>query len=237
VSLSDLTVKNSSEVKSLQPEDVCCQNSICSVSHANARSDQDGSKSGSQSRRVDVRNSCVSVAAEVSSAGVRQNVNEGVADCSMTVNMSVPSSHGKHSTAWQVTDLLHHSPSVASESSSSSNSFANSTTDWTVSDIKQKLIHVSSKCKGPLAHKCCCSDGNVTANDIGIATRAEIEGDSVRLRDGHVKETKNSDEQKQRNLLQPASKNIGVSDIDEHNSKQNGRKRDKKLKKLKKHKK
>jgi hypothetical protein len=57
------------------------------------------------------------------------------------------------------------------------------------------------------------------------------------LRDGHVKETKNSDEQKQRSVLQPESKKIGVSDIDEHNSKQNGRKREKKLKKLKKHKK
>jgi hypothetical protein len=236
VSLSDLTVRNSSEVKIVQSEDICCHNSIGSVSHANG--DQDGIKSGSQSRRVDNRNNCVSVAAEVTSAGVRKYVNEGVTGCSMTVNMSVLSSHGKVCTAWQVTDLLHHSPSVASESnSSSSNNFANSTTDWTVSNIKQKLIHVSSKCKGPFAHKFCCSDGSVTANDIGIATHAESEGDSVRVSDGHVEERKNSDEQKQRSIFQPENKNIRVSDIDEHKSKHNGRKREKKLKKLKKHKK
>jgi hypothetical protein len=234
MSLSDLTAKNSSEVKSLQREDVCCQNSIGSASHGNARSGQDSSKSGSQSRRVDVRNSCVSAAAEVTSAGVRQNVDEGVTDCGMAVNMAVPSSHGKQCTGWQVTDLLHHSPSVASESGSSNNSFANSTTDWTVSDIKQKLNHVSIKCKGPFAHKSCCSDGDVTANDIRIATRAEMEVDGVTVRGGHVKERKNPDESIQRNSLQLESKNIGVSDVDERNSKQNGRKREKKLKKHKK---
>ncbi|PNF25263.1 hypothetical protein B7P43_G12579 [Cryptotermes secundus] len=249
MSLSDLTVKSNSEVKSLQPEDICCESSTSSVSHGKARSGQDG---GSQLMRLDIRNSSVSVASEVTSAEVRQNVDEEVTGSSTTVNTSVPSSHGKHSTAWQVTDLLYHSPSVASESSSSSNSFANSTTDWTVSDIKQKLNHISSKCKGPFAHKSCCPDSDITVNDmklikdeselslshIGSATtHTKSEGDSVTVRAGHVKETKNCDEEIQTTLSQPESNNMKVSDVEECNLKQYSRKREKKPKKLKKHKK
>lgn len=244
MSLSDLTVKSSSEVKSLQPEDICCESSTSSVSHGKARSGQDG---GSQLMRLDMRNSSVSVAAEVTSAEVRQNVDEDVTGSSTTVNTSVPTSHGKHSAAWQVTDLLHHSPSVAIESSGSSNSFANSTTDWTVSDIKQKLNYISSKCKGPFAHKSCCPDNDMkllkdeselSGSHIDSATtHTESEGDNMTVRAGHVKERKNCDEEIQTILPRPESKNIGVSDVEEHNLKQYSRKREKKPKKLKKHKK
>jgi hypothetical protein len=254
-SLSDLTLKSSSEVKSLQSEDISCQNSISSVSHVNARSDQDGSKSGSHLRTVDIRNSSVlhsiSVATEVTSSGVRQSVDEEATDSSTTLNMSVPSSHGKHSTAWHVTDLLYHSLSVASESSSSCNSFANSTTGWTVSDIKQNLNDISSKCKGPFAHKPCCSDSDATANgmkslkdesellksNIGNVTHAESKGDSVTVtvRSVHIKKRKNCDEEIQTILSQPESKSIRVSDVEEHNSIHSTMKREKKLKKFKTH--
>ncbi|XP_069701386.1 ubiquitin carboxyl-terminal hydrolase 36 [Periplaneta americana] len=94
------------------------------------------------------------------------------------VNTSPATNRWKYNTGWQVTDLLLHSPSVASEGSSSGNSVANSTTDWAVSDVKQKYNPNSRKIKKPTAHKLSCSDSDlhndVTVNSLKSTLHSEV---------------------------------------------------------------
>lgn len=79
----------------------------------------------------------------------------------LRVNVSHPAGRGKSNTGWQVTNLLHHSPYVASESSNGSNSITNSTTGWDVSDVEQKCNYASANTSKLAAHKSPCPDSYV----------------------------------------------------------------------------
>lgn len=270
VSLSGITVESGSEVKSLQPDGNCSQNSIGFVSHGSAGSDRDAARHRSllaenlQMRKMDIRNSSISRSRSdagsgelwgaenrgntVTLSGVRQFVEKDVTDSSGTVKASVPPGHEKHNSGWQVTDLLCHSPTVPGETSESGiNSIANSTTGWAVSDVKQKHSCVPTKHKEPVP-RCACSDSAVTVNEtklfkgepepwksnIDSVTSVECKNVSTTPKGGNLKKRKACDEQKSREaLLHSTSKDIKG----ECYSKQFDRKQEKKLKKLKKHKK
>jgi hypothetical protein len=270
MSLSGITVESGSDVKSVQPDGTCSQSSTGFIPRGNAGSEHDTEKrslllaENLQIRKMDVRNSSVSHSRNdaesgelrgaekrgnsVTPSGVRQFMDKEVTDGSTTVKVSLPPGHEKHSTGWQVTDLLFHSPTVAGETSdSSSNSIANSTTGWAVSDVKQKHSSVSTKHKEPVP-KCCCSDSVVNVNEtkllkgepepwksyIDSVTNVECKNVSTTPKSGHLRKRKACDEENSREALSHStSKDIK----EECYSKQYNRKEEKKLKKLKKHKK
>lgn len=271
MSLSGINVESGSEVKSLQPDGICSQSSIGFMPHGNAGSEHDAAKRSSffaenlQIRKMDVRNSSLSHSRNdaesgeswgaenrgnsVTLSGVRQFVEKEVTDSSSTtVKVFLPPSHEKHSTGWQVTDLLNHSPTVAGETSdSSSNSIANSTTGWAVSDVKQKHSSVSTKHKEP-APKCCCSDSAVNVNEtrllkgeaepwkscIDSVRSVECKNVSTTPKSGHLRKRKACDEE---NSWEALSHSTSKDMKEECYSKEYDRKQEKKLKKLKKHKK
>jgi hypothetical protein len=217
-----------------------------------------------QSRKVDVRNSSVSHSRNdtesgesrgtenggngVAPSGVRQFVDKDITDSSMTLKVSLPPSHENHNTGWQVTDLLFHSPTIAGEiSDSSSNSIANSTTGWAVSDVKQKHSSVSVKRKEPVP-KCHFSEGVVNVNEtkslkgeaeawkscVDSGTSVECKNVSTTPKSGHMRKRKACDEV----ISQEAVSHSTSKDIREDcYSKEYVRKQEKKLKKLKKNKK
>jgi hypothetical protein len=218
----------------------------------------------SQSRKTDVRNSSVahsrndaesggSWGAEnrgnsVTPSGIRQFVDKEVTDSSTTVRASPPPSHENHNTGWQVTDLLFHSPTVAGETSdSSSNSIANSTTGWAVSDVRTKHSSVSIKRKEPVP-KCYCSDSSVNANETKTlkgeaetwkscadsGTSVECKNVSTTPKSGHTRKRKAFDDDNSREALSRSTNKVVRKDS---YSKEYIRKQEKKLKKLKKHKK
>ena len=269
-SLSCMNVESGSEVKSPQPDGICSQSSIGFMPRGNAGSEHDAAKcsllfaDNLQSRKMDVRNSSVSHSRNdaesgeswgeenrgnsVTVSGVRQFVDKEVTGSSTTVKVSLPPSHEKHNTGWQVTDLLLHSPTVAGETSdSSSNSIANSTTGWAVSDVKQKHSSVSVKHKEPVP-KCCCSDGAVNVNETKLlkgeteawksctdsGTNVECKNVSTTPKSGHLRKRKAcGEENSQESISHSTSKDIREDSY----SKEYDRKQEKKLKKLKKHKK
>ncbi|KDR20325.1 Ubiquitin carboxyl-terminal hydrolase 36 [Zootermopsis nevadensis] len=203
---------------------------------------------------------------------VRQSMdlvsNKVVTDCSTTVNLHVnlsfPTIRGKSNTCWQVTDLLLHSLSVARENSSGRNTVASSTTDWAVSDVRQKFNHSSTNINKPVALKLSCSNSclNTRVNekklladepDASVNTLWKSYVDNVAPKSTSEQNLVNGDsitiiyETKKRKYLdgvtnceemqssqKKRSKNVRDSNIEEHASKQE---REKKLKKLKKHKK
>lgn len=269
-SLSGIKIESGSEVKSPQTDGICSQSSIGFVPRGNAGSEHDAAKcslllsENLQSRKMDVRNSSVSHSRNdtesgeswgaenrgnsVTPSGIRQFAEKEVTDSSTTVRVSLPPSHENHNTGWQVTDLLFHSPTVAGETSdSSSNSIANSTTGWAVSDVKQKHSSVSVKRKEPVP-KCCCSDSAVNANETKLlkgeaeawkscsdsGTNVECKNVSTTPKSGHVRKRKTGDEDNsQEALSHSTSKDIREDSY----SKEYIRKQEKKLKRLKKHKK
>lgn len=268
-SLSGINVESGSEVKSPQTDGICSQNSIGFVPRGNAGSERDAAKcsllltENLQSRKMDVRNSSVTHRNDAESgeswgaenrgnsvipSGIRQFVDKEVTDSSTTVRVSLPPSHENHNTGWQVTDLLFHSPTVAGETSdSSSNSIANSTTGWAVSDVKLKHSSVSVKHKEPVP-KYCCSDSAMNANETKLlkgeaeawksctdrGTSVECKNVSATTKSGQMRKRKACDEDNSRETLsQSTSKDIR----EDCYSKEYIRKQEKKLKKLKKHKK
>jgi hypothetical protein len=161
--------------------------------------------------------------------------------------VSLPPSHENHNTGWQGTDLLFHSPTVAGETSDSSNSIANSTTGWAVSDVKLKHSSVSIKRKEPVP-KFCCSDNAVNANESKLlkgeaeawkscndsGASVECKNVSTTPKSGHMRKRKACDEDNSGEALSHSTS----KDIREDcYSKEYIRKQEKKLKKLKKHKK
>lgn len=269
-SLSGIKVESGSEVKSPQSDGICSQNSIGFVPRGNAGIENDAAKcsllltENLQSRKTDVRNGSVShsrndaVSGEsrgaenrgngVAPSGTRQFVDKEITDGSTTVRVSLPPSHENHNTGWQVTDLLFHSSTVAGETSdSSSNSVANSTTGWAVSDVKQKHSSVSVRCKEPVP-KCCCSD-STSANETELlkgeaeawkscsdsGASVECKTVSTTPKSGHMKKRKTCDDdnKSQETLSHSTSKDIREDSY----SKEYIRKQEKKLKRLKKHKK
>jgi len=269
-SLSGIKVESGSEVKSPQTDGICSQNSIGFVPRGNGGSEHNAAKcsllltENLQSRKMDVRNSSVSHSRNdaesgeswgaenrgnsVTPSGIRQFVDKEVTDSSTTVRVSLPPSHENHNTGWQVTDLLFHSPTVAGETSdSSSNSIANSTTGWAVSDVKRKHSSLSIKCKEPVP-KCCCSDSAMSVNETKLlkgeaeawkscsdsGTGVEYKTVSTTTKSGQMKKRKTCDEDKSREALSHSTS----KDIREDSySKEYIRKQEKKLKRLKKHKK
>jgi ubiquitin carboxyl-terminal hydrolase 36/42 len=112
------------------------------------------------------------------------------------------------------------SPPSAKDELTSSDSMAAPRCSWdkpNLGEVSPPFQHSSSKCKGPFARKSCCSDSDVTANDMklldddseflkshfGNATHAESEGDSMTMRGEHVKERENCGEEIQTILSQP----------------------------------
>jgi hypothetical protein len=251
-------------------------------------SENSHSKSGSENMEsqrayngiLDSRGNKVSPAVRNTTPKVRQGMNlvsnKEVTDCSTTlnlhVNFSLPTIRAKSNTCWQVTDLLLHSSSVASEKSSGSNTVAKSTTDWAVSDVKQKFNHTSTNANKPDALNLSCSDSGIYTRvneeklssdkpDVNINTRWKSYMDIVlpkpvseqHLVNGDSLTTKyeiKSVQGKKRKYLDDATssedtqssqrkknKNVRDSSIEECTSKHYNKKQEKKLKKLKKHKK
>jgi hypothetical protein len=253
--------------------------SISENSHSENGSESVESQ-GTCNGMVDNRGNKVSPSVRNTTPKVRQSMDlasdKEVTDCSTTlnlhVNLSLPTVRGKSSTCWQVTDLLLHSSSVASENSSGSNTVANSTTDWAVSDVKQKFNHTSTNTNKPDALKSSCSDSDIYTRvneeklladepDVNINTVWKsymdsvapkptsephlVNGDSItteyEMKSVHGKKRKYLDDATNCEEIQSSqrkkSKNVRDSNIEEHTSKHYNKKQEKKLKKLKKHKK
>ncbi|PSN57763.1 hypothetical protein C0J52_00345 [Blattella germanica] len=109
-----------------------------------------------------------------STSKIRQSLdfapNKEIMSVNLHVNITPPANRTKHNSGWQVTDQLLHSPSIASESSASSTSVANSTTDWAVSDIKQKCNYSLKKSKKHSSSKTSCSDSDAQ-NDVVVNSK------------------------------------------------------------------
>ncbi|PNF39062.1 hypothetical protein B7P43_G04858 [Cryptotermes secundus] len=147
------------------------------------------------------------------------------------------------------------SPSSAKGELTSSDSMAAQHCSWdkpSLGEVSPPFRQSSSKCKRPFAHKSCCPDSDVTANDMklleddskllkshtGNVTDVESGGDNMTRGGEHFKKIKDSNEGGETILSQLESKDITVSDVEKLNSVQDSsieeRKRNRKHRRKKK---